>query len=153
MLSTKDGRAPAAIMRDPRLQLCRYSTAKISSGEVVGAHAIDKGFTLRLAAGGERHARRLVLATGVSDELPAVPGMRARWGSTVLHCPYCHGYEVRDQPLGVLAAHPMSPHQALLIPDWGPTTYFTQDQYEPEPADLLAFETRGVTSPLFFTPS
>lgn len=141
----QDGRAPAAIMRDARHQLCRYATAEILSGQVLDAQAVAGGFSLRLTAGHERLARRLVLATGVADELPTIPGMRERWGSTVLHCPYCHGYEVRDEPLGVFAAHLMSPHQALLIPDWGPTIYFTQDQYEPEPADLIAFQARGVT--------
>lgn len=141
----QDGRAPAAIMRDARHQLCRYSTAEIQSGQVVDARSVTGGYSLRLASGGERLARRLVLATGVADELPALPGIQERWGSTVLHCPYCHGYEVRNEPLGVLAAHPMSPHQALLIPDWGPTTYFTQGEYDPDPADMLAFEVRGVT--------
>lgn len=140
----QDGRAPAAIMREARNQLRRYPTAEMLSDQVVGARAVAGGFNLQLAAGGERLARRLVLATGVADELPAVPGILDRWGSTVLHCPYCHGYEVRDEPLGVLAAHPMSPHQALLIPDWGPTTYFTQGEYDPDPSDMRAFEARGV---------
>jgi thioredoxin reductase len=141
----QDGRAPAAILRDARHQLCRYSTAEFLAGRVVGARAVTGGFSVHLEAGGERLARRLVLAIGVADELPAVPGIQERWGSTVLHCPYCHGYEVRDERLGVLAAHPMSAHQALLIPDWGPTTYLTQGEYDPEPADMLAFEARGVT--------
>jgi thioredoxin reductase len=140
----QDGRPPAAIMSDARRQLHRYSTVEILSGEAERAEAVDGGFAVSLAAG-ERRARRLVLATGVVDELPPVPGMRERWGSTVLHCPYCHGYEVRDRPLGVLAAHPMSAHQAVLISDWGPTTYFTQGQFEPDPAELRAFATRGVT--------
>lgn len=140
----QDGRSPAAIMRDARKQVLHYPTVEMLSGEVVSGSAVEGGFALRLAAGGERLARHVVLATGVADELPAVPGIQERWGSTVLHCPYCHGYEVRDHPLGVLAANLMSPHQALLIPDWGPTTYFTQGQYEPEPADLHAFAARGI---------
>lgn len=63
----------------------------------------------------------------------------------MLHCPYCHGYEIRDLPLGVIAAHPMSAHQAILIPDWGQTTYFTQGEFEPEAAELDAFAARGIT--------
>lgn len=141
----QDGRAPAAIMRDARRQLGRYPTVELLSGEAIGAEAADNGFTIHLGVGGERQARRLVLATGVSDALPAVPGMMERWGATVLHCPYCHGYEMRDLPLGVLAAHAMSPHQALLIPDWGPTTYFTQGAFEPDPDQLRALADRGVT--------
>lgn len=140
-----DGRAPAAIMRDARCQLERYPTAEILSGEATDAAATADGFTVALSGGGERHARRLILATGVSDQLPTIPGLSERWGATVLHCPYCHGYEMRDLPLGVIAAHPMSAHQAVLIPDWGPTTYFTQAQFEPEPAELHAFAARGIT--------
>ena len=73
-----------------------------------------------------------------------MPGLRERWGQTVLHCPYCHGYEVADQPLGVLAAHPMSSHQAALLPDWGPTTYFTQGEFEPDAEQTALLTARGV---------
>jgi thioredoxin reductase len=106
----------------------------------VGAEKTADGFVVRLANGTDRRARRLVLATGVTDTLPDLPGMAERWGATVLHCPYCHGYEVRDRPLGIIANHPMSAHQAALIPDWGPSTFFTQGLYEPdaEQAALLA---------------
>ncbi|MEH3039168.1 MAG: NAD(P)/FAD-dependent oxidoreductase [Sphingomonas paucimobilis] len=141
----QDGRAPAAIMREARCQLQRYPTVEIVSGEAVAARPIDGGFAVELAGGGEHRAKRLILATGVSDALPAIAGMAERWGETVLHCPYCHGYEVRDLPLGVIAAHPMSAHQAILIPDWGPTTYFTQGQFEPEPIERDAFAARGIT--------
>lgn len=139
-----DGRAPTAILRDARSQLLRYPAVEIRTGEASAVERIDDGFAVGLSSGAEERARRLVLATGVTDTLPPIPGLRERWGESVLHCPYCHGYEVRDLPLAVLAAHPMSPHQALLIPDWGPTTYFTQGEFEPEPAELQAFAERGV---------
>jgi len=141
----QDGRAPAAIMRDARCQLQRYPTVDILSSQACDAAPTGDGFTIGLAGGGSRQARRLILATGVADELPAAPGMTERWGSTVLHCPYCHGYEVSGRPLAVIAAHPMSAHQAVLIPDWGPTTYFTQGQFEPDAAELQAFARRGIT--------
>jgi len=140
----QDGRAPAAIMRDARCQVLRYPTIEIISGEVRTGRAIRDGFAVDLSSGVEQRARRLILATGVSDTLPAIPGISERWGETVLHCPYCHGYEVRDVPLGVIAAQPMSAHQALLIPDWGPTTYFTQGEFEPEAEELAAFAARGI---------
>lgn len=139
-----DGRSPAAILRDARGQLRRYPTVDIRSGEAVRAMPAGDGFVVGLSSGGDEWARQLVLATGVTDALPAVPGLMERWGASVLHCPYCHGFEVRDLPLAVLAAHPLSAHQAMLIPDWGTTTYFTQGQYEPEPAELHAFAARGV---------
>lgn len=141
----QDGRAPAAIIRDARAQLLRYPSAEVTSGEAIAARADGDGFAIEVAGGSEHRARRLVLATGVADELPPIPGMSERWGETVLHCPYCHGYEMRDLPLGVIAAHPMSAHQAVLIPDWGPTTYFTQGEFEPEPAEIHAFAARGIT--------
>ncbi|MFK4003714.1 NAD(P)/FAD-dependent oxidoreductase [Qipengyuania sp. NPDC077563] len=141
----QDGRAPAAIIRDARAQLLRYPSAEVISGEAIAARADGDGFAIEVAGSSEHRARRLVLATGVADELPPIPGMSERWGETVLHCPYCHGYEMRDLPLGVIAAHPMSAHQAVLIPDWGPTTYFTQGEFEPEPAEIHAFAARGIT--------
>nr|WP_231679390.1 MULTISPECIES: NAD(P)/FAD-dependent oxidoreductase [unclassified Citromicrobium] len=141
----QDGRAPAAIMREARRQMLHYPTVEITSGEALAARALGEGFVIELADGSEHRGKRLVLATGVADELPPIPGMRERWGATVLHCPYCHGYEIRDHPLGVIAAHPMSAHQALLIPDWGPTTFFTQGEFEPEPAELEGFAARQIT--------
>ena len=137
-----DGRAPAAIMRDARCQVERYPTVETLSVEAVDATAADHGFVVTLPNGGERRGRRLILATGVSDQLPAIPGLNERWGATVLHCPYCHGYEMRDLPLGVIAAHPLSAHQAIVIPDRGPTTYLTQGQFEPDAADRAAFAAR-----------
>lgn len=68
--------------------------------------------------------RKLILAFGLRDVLPAIPGVEERWGKTVLHCPYCHGIEFADQRLGVLYGSPMSVHQAMLITDWGPTTLY-----------------------------
>ena len=77
----------------------------------------DGRFHVTLADGSRASADRLILATGIRDELPALPGLAERWGVSVLHCPYCHGYEVSGQRLGVLATHPLSVHQAILIPD------------------------------------
>jgi thioredoxin reductase len=89
-------------------------------------------------------ARRLVLATGVVDELPDLPGLRDRWGRSVLHCPYCHGYEVSDQRLGVLATGESNMHQALLLPDWsGDVTLFTNGTFEPDAAQRAALAARG----------
>lgn len=141
----QDGRAPHAILREAACQLLAYPTAEMVQGEAVRAEKTATGFVVRLANGTERRAKRLVLATGVADTLPDIPGMAERWGATVLHCPYCHGYEVRDRRLGIIANHPMSAHQAALIPDWGPATFFTQGMYEPEPEQAALLGRRGVT--------
>ena len=70
---------------------------------------------MALADGTSRSGRRVLLATGLVDELPDVPGVAEQWGHGVIHCPYCHGWEVRDQPIVVLATGPMAGHQALLF--------------------------------------
>ena len=76
-------------------------------------------------------ARRLVLATGVIDHLPEVPGLAERWGRHVFHCPYCHGYELNQGRLGALAVSPLSMHVALMLPDWGQATLFLNGAFEP----------------------
>ena len=141
----QDGRAPRAIIADARRMVAAYPTVTFVDGDATDARAHDDGFIVTLADGREERAARLVLATGVRDELPPIAGMMERWGATVLHCPYCHGYEVADQPLGVIATSPMSTHQGMLIPDWGPTTYFTQGAFEPDEAQAAQLTARGVT--------
>jgi thioredoxin reductase len=141
----QDGRAPADILDTGRAQLLAYPTAEFRRDEAAHARADGEGFALSLASGATVRARRLVLATGVVDELPDVPGLRERWGATVLHCPYCHGYEVADGRLGVLATGAMSVHQALLLPDWSANvTLFTNDAVVPDEAQLAALAARGV---------
>ncbi|HEX7241704.1 MAG TPA: NAD(P)/FAD-dependent oxidoreductase, partial [Longimicrobiaceae bacterium] len=141
----QDGRAPAEIVAMARAQVLAYPTAEHREGEAVAAEARDGGFEVALASGDAVRARRLVLATGVVDELPDLPGLRERWGVTVLHCPYCHGYEVADGRLGVLAAGETALHQALLIPDWSAdVTLFTQGVVSPDAEQRAALEARGV---------
>jgi thioredoxin reductase len=139
-----DGKPPRAIVQEATRQLLAYPTAGVLDGEAVQAERIDDTFQVTLADGRRETAHRLVLATGVKDHLPDIEGLWDRWGSTVIHCPYCHGYEVRDRPLGSLASSPHSWHQARMLPDWGPTTFFTQGEYEPDPEQLAALERRGV---------
>ncbi|RSV37251.1 NAD(P)/FAD-dependent oxidoreductase [Sphingomonas sp. ABOLE] len=141
----QDGRAPHAILQEAARQLLAYPTAEIVQAEALRAEKLAGGFVVPLANGSDRRAKRLVLATGVTDTLPELPGMAERWGATVLHCPYCHGYEVRDRPLGIIANHPMSAHQAALIPDWGPATFFTQGMYEPDAEQAALLARRGVS--------
>ncbi|OAE58505.1 thioredoxin reductase [Achromobacter xylosoxidans] len=140
----QDGVPPQEIVANARAQLARYPTVAFLDGEAIQALAQDGGFAVVMAGGEQVRGARLILATGMRDELPPLPGLQARWGQTVLHCPYCHGFEVAGEPLGVLAAHPMSVHQAMLLPDWGPTTYFTQGQFEPSPEDARHLAARGV---------
>lgn len=89
----------------------------------VAAKKEADGFVVKAANGERFTARRLILASGVADELPEIPGLAERWGRHVFHCPYCHGYELDGGPIGVLAASPLAIHHALMLPDWGATTF------------------------------
>jgi thioredoxin reductase len=141
----QDGKPPAAIIAEASRQLAAYKTVTQREGEAVEIHRQGNAFALTLADGTMLKASRIVLATGVRDELPDIRGLQSRWGKTVLHCPYCHGYEVADRPLGVLAGNPMSVHQAQMIPDWGTTTYFTQGIWEPDAEQAALLDARGIT--------
>jgi thioredoxin reductase len=140
----QDGRTPEAILSEATRQLLLYPTVQKVSAMATQAQGEEGRFTVTLSGGQEHTATRLVLATGVKDELPPIPGVQDRWGVTVLHCPYCHGHEVRDRQLGVLASHPVSPYQGTLVPDWGPTTYFTQGR-EPSAEEIAFLTARGVS--------
>jgi thioredoxin reductase len=110
-----DGRPPAELLSRGRGEVRGYGGA-IVTGEVTALSGeLDRGFTVTLGDGRVVQARRLLVTSGLVDNLPDIPGLRERWGRDVVHCPYCHGWEVRDQPIGVLASGPMSVHQALLF--------------------------------------
>ncbi|MGX1174752.1 NAD(P)/FAD-dependent oxidoreductase [Pseudomonas sp. R151218B TE3479] len=141
----QDGRAPGDIAEDARRQLMAYPTVEWVSDTAISASRMADGFTLATSDGQRFDARRLLLATGVIDELPDVEGLAQRWGKSVFHCPYCHGYELEQGPIGVLATSEMSLHHALMLPDWGPTTFFTRGVFEPDPEQRASLERRGVT--------
>jgi thioredoxin reductase len=136
----QDGRAPGAILDQARRQLLAYPTAKIVDGFANTATTTGAGFEITTDRGETFGAARLVLATGVRDILPEVPGLAELWGKSVLHCPYCHGYEVAGGPLGVLATGPLSLHQAQLIADWGDVTLFSNGLLEPDAEQMLTLE-------------
>lgn len=141
----QDGRPPDEIIQIARAELARYPTVAFVEGFAAHAAATGDGFTVTLADDSIHSAARLVLATGVVDELPDLPGLRAQWGSGVLHCPYCHGYEVAGGRLGVLAFHPMAAHQAELVSDWGDVTFFANGIAELDDATCASFAARKVT--------
>jgi len=110
---SRDGLPPADLVAAGRAEVAGYGGAFLD-GEVT---AVEPGFSFTVA--GQRvTARRLIVTTGLSDELPAVPGLRERWGRDVLHCPYCHGWEIRDRIVGVLGTDARAVHQALLFRQW-----------------------------------
>ncbi|WP_062367499.1 NAD(P)/FAD-dependent oxidoreductase [Gordonia sp. LUNF6] len=110
----REGTAPTDLLAAGRAEAAGYG-AEIFEGTVLSAERISGGFTLSLSSGETVGACRVLLATGAVDELPAIEGLAAGWGRTVLHCPYCHGWEVRGRRIGVVATSPMAEHQALLF--------------------------------------
>ncbi|WP_457590096.1 NAD(P)/FAD-dependent oxidoreductase [Gordonia aurantiaca] len=110
----REGIPPLELLSRGRDEVRGYG-GEVRSDTVVDAHREGEGFTLSLASGGTVRARRLLLATGLVDELPDLPGVAELWGRDALHCPYCHGYEARGTRIVVLATSPMSAHQALLF--------------------------------------
>lgn len=109
-----DGVRPSELLERGRWEVRSYG-GSVVSGCVDRVLRTDHEFTVRLVDGRSATARRLLVTAGVVDELPALPGLAERWGRDVLHCPYCHGWEVRDQAIGVLASGPLATHQALLF--------------------------------------
>jgi thioredoxin reductase len=111
---SRDGISPAELVETGRKEVDHYG-GLVLHGEALAARRTADGFEVTLADGGPVSARRLLVTTGLVDELPDIPGVRQRWGRDVVHCPYCHGWEIRDQPVGILATGPFAIHQALLF--------------------------------------
>lgn len=143
---TRDGQTAAAIAEAGRADLAAYPNVRWIDGSAVDARP-DRdgdGFTVELDGAPQVHGRRLVLATGVRDELPPIEGLAERWGKSVFHCPYCHGYELQQGAIGILANDEMAFHQAMLLPDWGTVTLFTNGRYVPDAEQRAALDRRGV---------
>ncbi|MBS0246173.1 MAG: NAD(P)/FAD-dependent oxidoreductase [Proteobacteria bacterium] len=135
----QDGQNPVTILETAREHLSAYPTVRLRSAEASEVQPHGDGFAVRLANGETIEARTLILAFGLRDVLPAIAGLAERWGKTALHCPYCHGFEFSDRPLGVLYRNEMSVHQARLIAEWGPTTLFLNGAIlRPEDAEVLS---------------
>ena len=139
----QDGKSPSVIAEEAKAQLVKYPSVTWIEGSALSAEKRGDLFTVT-TADSSLSAKRLVLATGVSDHLPAITGLQDRWGRSVFHCPYCHGYELNQGPLGVLAVSEASIHQALLIPDWGPTTFFTNNCFMPNDLQRQQLAARNV---------
>lgn len=143
---TRDGMSPGELLDNGAAEVTGYGGELID--DVVAGTEKAEGqdvFTVRLASGQTLTARRLLVATGLRDDLPELPGVRERWGVDVLHCPYCHGYEVRDQPLGLLGGtDPRVPHLALILPQWSADMTLFQHTMELSDADRAQLAARNV---------
>lgn len=114
------------------------------AGAALSASVHDGAFQVATSDGQSVVGKRLLLAMGVVDVLPNIPGLSERWGKTIAACPYCHGYEGGGGSIGVLGTGAMSVHQASLIADWGDVTLFTNGDVELDDAARSMLQRRGV---------
>ncbi|MBH8557023.1 NAD(P)/FAD-dependent oxidoreductase [Hymenobacter negativus] len=143
---TQDGATPAALHAQAIKQVLNYPSIELRAEEATTATAVSGGFEIGTAAGNSFAAPKLLLATGVIDLLPALPGFAECWGISVLHCPYCHGYEVADQRLGVVGNGDVGFEFARLIHNWSPQlTLFTDGPSTLSPAQQHVLARHGIT--------
>ncbi|WP_101789517.1 NAD(P)/FAD-dependent oxidoreductase [Nonomuraea indica] len=164
---SRDGLPPATLLELGRAEVARYGVRLVRDRveridprprpEDGAEGALDDGlgsgrtaeagpgYHVRLTGGSVLRARRVLVATGLRDELPGIPGVRERWGRDVLHCPYCHAYEVRDQPLAVLGTHPGAVHQALLLRQWSDDVVFFPHALDLTADDRERLAARGLS--------
>jgi thioredoxin reductase len=141
---SRDGVPPWELVAIGREEVARYG-GEVRSGTAVAARVAGEGFEVDLGDGSRVRARRLVVASGLVDELPDVPGLREQWGAGVVHCPYCHGWEIRDRAIGVLGSGPMAVHQALLFRQWSADVIlFLHTAAEPTAEETAQLAARGV---------
>ncbi|MFB6667930.1 NAD(P)/FAD-dependent oxidoreductase [Streptomyces parvus] len=144
----RESTPPGELLAIGRGEAAGYG-AEIVEGRVASAEklpgGVDRGFRVVTEDGRCVEARRLLVTTGLVDELPPVPGLAERWGREVLHCPYCHGHEVSDRPIGVLATGPLAVHQALMWRQWSDdVTLFLHTGPEPTEEEYEQLAARGV---------
>jgi thioredoxin reductase len=138
---SRDGMPPLELLAVARNEVIRYGVELIDD-QVVG---IEAGFTVRLAGARTVNARRLLVATGLRDELPDIPGLRDRWARDVLHCPYCHGYEVKDKALGVLGWTPQAASYAQIVRQWSDDVVYLAPTGTLAAATRRQLAARGIT--------
>jgi thioredoxin reductase len=137
---SRDGAPPAELLATGRAEAASYGVELIA-GRVA---TVGRGFSVTLDDGNVLEARRLLIATGATDHFPALPGLHDRWGKDVLHCPYCHGWEVRDEPLGVLGTNSDSLEHAHLIRQWSSDLVFFTHTYDLTNAEREQLVARGI---------
>lgn len=141
----QDGVDPREIALNARRQLEAYPTLTWLEGRVEAVAGQADDFMVSTADGEIYRSRRILFAIGVSDQLPQITGMAERWGKTIFHCPYCHGYELDQGRIGVIATGPMSVHQVELLTDWGEVTFLINGGVALGCEVRLALKDRGVT--------
>ena len=139
-----DGFSPRDITLAARRQLEAYPTLTWQDDRAIAVSGERDRFLVTTTGGHAHQARRILFATGVVDQLPPIAGLSERWGTAVFHCPYCHGYELQQGRIGVIATGPSSTHQAEHLTDWGDVTFLTNDVVELDLDARGRLQARGV---------
>ncbi|WP_218150572.1 NAD(P)/FAD-dependent oxidoreductase [Actinokineospora terrae] len=137
---SRDGIAPPVFLDVARAEVLGYGATLIDAS----VSEVTEGFTTTLDTGQTLSARSLVVATGLRDELPDIPGVRERWGRDVVHCPYCHGYEVRDRPLGILGTSPGAVFHAQMLRQWSADVVLFAHTLDMTAEDRAQLHARGI---------
>ncbi|TFY87709.1 NAD(P)/FAD-dependent oxidoreductase [Pseudomonas nabeulensis] len=140
----QDGIDPGEITAHARRQLEAYPTLSWREDRAETISGQADNFTVTTADGKSYQGRRILLAIGVTDQLPPIAGLAERWGKSVFHCPYCHGYELNQGHIGIIATGPMSVHQAELLTDWGSVTLVVNQALTLDLSTRTSLESRGV---------
>lgn len=142
---TQDGNTPAAIAELAKTQVMNYPTIKFKNDLVVAAEGENNNFLITLAEGGTITAKKILFSTGVKDKMPAIKGLAECWGISVIHCPYCHGYEYKGQRTGVFANGEMAFEFGRLISNWAAElTIFTNGESTIADANSLQLSNNGI---------
>src|SRR5262245_57164544 len=137
---TRDGIPPGELLRLGREEVAGYGV-ELLDDRVVSA---KPGFEVTLESGAVLQARKLLVTAGIRDELPDVPGVAELWGDQVHFCPYCHGYEVRDEQVGVVADGPLGVVKAVMLREWAPDTVLFPGDYQPTEDETAQLAKRGI---------
>lgn len=165
---THDGKPPLQIVTEARDQVKKYDTIHFYEGMAAEAHKTENGFTVSTSTGNTFSSKKLLFATGLKDVMPAISGFAECWGISIIHCPYCHGYEVRNQATGILANGEAAFHYAWLISNWtkdlsiftnGKSTFTDEHHEKLKAKNIKVFEgeiahikhTEGQVSKVVFT--
>lgn len=142
---TRDGETPAGIAKIARQQVSAYDSVTLFNGLAVGGGRVAGGFEIRVASGEVFTGGRLIFATGIKDILPPIAGVAECWGISVIHCPYCHGYEVRGEVTGILGNGEGGLETAILISNWTKElTLFTNGPCTLTEEQVQKLERRGI---------
>ncbi|KHK97433.1 thioredoxin reductase [Microbacterium mangrovi] len=142
---SRDGFPPAEMLQLARKEVAGYGVRLLPHAATTVRGDVESGFAIRTGDSIEVTARRIILATGVEDRLPAIPGVREAWGRFLLHCPYCHGYEVRDRPLAVFGGLPGAIQYALLIREWTSDLTYLTNGVTPSDDESRTLRARGIS--------